>query len=76
MWSLISGDRVGNFAVRQNSIAPLDNPYTLLQSVLNLSEGGEKKKRRKKGRKKYKWKKKMKGKKNENAIIGHRDLYE
>lgn len=48
MWSLISGDRVGNFAVRQNSIAPLDNPYTLLQSVLNLSEGGEKKKEEKK----------------------------
>lgn len=64
MWSLISGDRVGNFAVKQNSIAPLDNPYTLLQSVLNLSEGGEKKKKEeKKEEKNTSGKKKMKGKK-------------
>lgn len=75
MWSLISGDRVGNFAVRQNSIAALDNPYTLLQSVLNLSEGGEKKKKKKR-KKKIQVEKKNERKKNENAIIGHRDLCE
>ena len=83
MRSLISGDRVGNFAARQNSIPPLDNRGSVHTFAISVEfKRGERKKKKKKkeeeGRKKYKWEKKMKGKKkrNENAIIGHCDLCE
>ena len=84
MRSLISGDRVGNFAAKQNSIPPLDNRgsvHTFAISV-EFKRGREKKEKEKKKKKKEEKNtsgeknEKEKKKRNENAIIGHCDLCE
>ena len=83
MRSLISGDRVGNFAAKQNSIPPLDNRGSVHTFAISVEfKRGERKKKKKKKRRRRK-KKIQVGKKNErekkrneNAIIGHCDLCE
>ena len=65
MRSLISGDRVGNFAAKQNSIPPLDNRGSVHTFAISVEfKRGERKKKKKKKRRRRK-KKIQVGKKNE-----------